>query len=294
MKKLVLTAAILSIGFNTWALVEAPVINGFTPAAGVSTQVITITGKNFSATPASNVVQIGGAAATVVSASAEVLTVQVPAGIPSSKPGIDNPVTISVDGQMVKADASFKTYSHDSSDYLQLRSFLLKPSARGDNTTNGECLPYGNRLLMDMKFNIDDPATWRVYFDDANRLNMVVWDNLIDFEILAKQPAGKVDPSIKADLKKPKQPGLAGDLVLQNCTHLQSVNISGQDISSLDLTNGPNYVLFVLANQGTLKTITLSKSRGWNKSKAKRLIKYSGIEYGCIQRDGSVPVVNIQ
>lgn len=57
-----------------------PVITSFTPASGPVGTTVTITGNNFLPSPAQNTVYFGATKATVLSASATSLTVQVPAG----------------------------------------------------------------------------------------------------------------------------------------------------------------------------------------------------------------------
>jgi hypothetical protein len=69
-----------------------PVITSFTPAAAVPGANVTITGLNFSPTPANNIVLFGAVRATVLSASATSLTVRVPAG------ATYGPITVSVGG----------------------------------------------------------------------------------------------------------------------------------------------------------------------------------------------------
>ncbi len=55
-------------------------ILGFSPAQGGVGQTVAIQGQNFSATPSANTVQFNGTAATVTAATANSLTVTVPAG----------------------------------------------------------------------------------------------------------------------------------------------------------------------------------------------------------------------
>jgi hypothetical protein len=67
----------LLLGANM--LFSQPVINSFSPAAGATGTTVTITGSNFSTTPANNTVYFGYAKANVVSATATTLMVTVPA-----------------------------------------------------------------------------------------------------------------------------------------------------------------------------------------------------------------------
>lgn len=70
----------------------APAITSFSPGSACQTQSVTLTGRNFSATPASNTVKINGLAATVTAASATSLTVTVPNGATTG------PITVTTGG----------------------------------------------------------------------------------------------------------------------------------------------------------------------------------------------------
>jgi len=67
------------------------------PSRGLPGQTITIYGQNFSATASGDVVKINGITATVLSASATMLVVQIPSGVTSG------PVTVTVGGNTVSS-----------------------------------------------------------------------------------------------------------------------------------------------------------------------------------------------
>ncbi len=67
----------LAVTVNYYA---SPTISSFTPTSGPIGTIVTITGTNFSATPANNIVFFGATMATVTASSATSLTVTVPAG----------------------------------------------------------------------------------------------------------------------------------------------------------------------------------------------------------------------
>ncbi len=69
-----------------------PVINSVTPASGPVNTSVTITGSNFSATPAANVVWFGSVRVPVTAASTGSLTVTVPTGTSSQ------PITVTTGG----------------------------------------------------------------------------------------------------------------------------------------------------------------------------------------------------
>ena len=62
------------------AFAQKPTISSFTPASGPIGTQVTITGTNFSATAANNIVNFGATRATVTAANTTSLTVTVPAG----------------------------------------------------------------------------------------------------------------------------------------------------------------------------------------------------------------------
>lgn len=79
----------LCISVICWA---QPAITAFSPASGPVGSTVTITGLNFSATPAGNIVFIGGVKANVTAASTGSLTVTVPAG------AMYQPITVTTNG----------------------------------------------------------------------------------------------------------------------------------------------------------------------------------------------------
>jgi hypothetical protein len=82
-----------------------PVITSFTPAAGSNGTPITITGANFSADTAANIVFLGSVRAPVTAATANTLVVTAPAGT------IYQPITVNSNGLIASANNSFvKTF----------------------------------------------------------------------------------------------------------------------------------------------------------------------------------------
>lgn len=75
---LMMLAGIMFLG--QLALSAQPVITSFSPAQGKVGTSVTITGSNFNATPANNIVYFGATQATVTAAASTSLTVKVPAG----------------------------------------------------------------------------------------------------------------------------------------------------------------------------------------------------------------------
>ncbi len=75
------TSQLDNVILNTQAIPVAPSITSFTPTSGLPGTTVTISGSNFAATPAQNVVYFNGTKATIVSASATQLTVTSPSKI---------------------------------------------------------------------------------------------------------------------------------------------------------------------------------------------------------------------
>jgi hypothetical protein len=69
------------VPFNVSGL---PTISSVTSSSGTAGSTVTISGTNFSATPANNTVKFNGLTASVVSATRNVLTVKRPSGAPGS------------------------------------------------------------------------------------------------------------------------------------------------------------------------------------------------------------------
>ncbi|MBK7652277.1 MAG: IPT/TIG domain-containing protein [Flammeovirgaceae bacterium] len=66
--------------FSEWTLLEIPTISSFAPTSGIVGTQVTITGINFSATPADNKVLMNGKQATVISSSTTQIVFTVPVG----------------------------------------------------------------------------------------------------------------------------------------------------------------------------------------------------------------------
>lgn len=80
-----------------------PAVTSFTPASGPIGTTVTITGTNFSTTPASNIVYFGATRAVVTAATGTQLTVTVPAG------ATYQPISVSVNGLMGYSSEIFIT-----------------------------------------------------------------------------------------------------------------------------------------------------------------------------------------
>jgi len=73
---------------SSFTVIQPPTITNFTPSSGAAGTSVTITGANFSSTPANDAVTFGGLTATVSSATATQLVVTVPTGVATGKIGI--------------------------------------------------------------------------------------------------------------------------------------------------------------------------------------------------------------
>src|SRR5438552_1794060 len=97
----------VALVFSTLAFLTARadptncVITGFSPSAAAMGASVAITGTNFSANPAGNIVYFGAVRAQVTAASVTNLTVTVPAG------AVYGPITATVNGRTAYASSAF-------------------------------------------------------------------------------------------------------------------------------------------------------------------------------------------
>ncbi len=93
--------AVLNLFFTGQANSQTPTITSFTPASGPIGTTVTITGTNFSSTPADNIIYFGATRATVTSAISTQLSVVVPTG------ATFEPITVTVNGLTAYSSAPF-------------------------------------------------------------------------------------------------------------------------------------------------------------------------------------------
>lgn len=110
------------VSLNSFA---QPSITSFSPASGPIGTNVTITGSNFSTTPANNIVFFGAVRANVTAAAATLLTVTVPAG------ATYQPITVTVNGLTAFSSRIFNT-TFTGGGQINSNSF----SARTDFTTD--------------------------------------------------------------------------------------------------------------------------------------------------------------
>lgn len=97
----ILAIFVFSCGGDDEPAPVIPEIEEFTPDSALPGATVTITGENFSATAAENLVSFNGVAATVVSATETTLVVTVPEGATAG------PIAVTVNGATGKSSASF-------------------------------------------------------------------------------------------------------------------------------------------------------------------------------------------
>ena len=103
-------------------------LTGFSPTAGLAGTVVTLTGKNFSATPASNVVKFNGTVTTVTSATVTSLTVTAPVG------GTTGKITVEVNNHTVTSANNF-TFDTPPVSNLSITSFSPATGTNGTTVT---------------------------------------------------------------------------------------------------------------------------------------------------------------
>jgi FG-GAP-like repeat/IPT/TIG domain/FG-GAP repeat len=103
---------IVALFFPLSVFAQPPVIDSISPASGPINSSVKITGNNFSATAAANVVWFGSVRVPVTTASSSSLTVTVPTGISSQ------PITVNTGGLTSVPFAPFITTFSDSGQFL--------------------------------------------------------------------------------------------------------------------------------------------------------------------------------
>jgi len=103
-------------------------LTGFSPTTGTAGTVVTLTGTNFSATPASNVVKFNGVVTTVTSATTTSLTVSAPVG------GTTGKITVEVGNHVATSSNSF-TFDAPPVSNLSITSFSPATGTNGTSVT---------------------------------------------------------------------------------------------------------------------------------------------------------------
>src|SRR5688572_23639927 len=103
-------------------------LTGFSPTTGAAGTVVTLSGTNFSATPANNVVKFNGTATTVTSATVTSLTVTAPVG------GTTGKITVEVNNHTVTSANNF-TYDTPPVSNLSITSFSPATGTTGTTVT---------------------------------------------------------------------------------------------------------------------------------------------------------------
>ncbi|MDX1905123.1 MAG: BspA family leucine-rich repeat surface protein [Thermonemataceae bacterium] len=93
---------------NQLLLAQVPSITSFSPTSGTVGTTVTITGTNFDATPANNIVYFGGVKANVTAATSTQLTVTVPAGAVYAPITVTNKVSRRAVSSLISSTPFFK------------------------------------------------------------------------------------------------------------------------------------------------------------------------------------------
>lgn len=138
------------------AVTGSPTVTSFTPASGPVGISITITGTNFGASPADNIVYFGATKATVTAASTTALTVIAPGG------ATYEPITVTTSGLTAYAAAPFLETFNGSGDPYTAGSFAARvdfatgiqpcddylSDLDGDGKTDIIAVDYNSRVLL--------------------------------------------------------------------------------------------------------------------------------------------------
>lgn len=118
-KSCIFILTLLHLAFVHHVSGQVPSINSFTPDQGPVGTTVTITGSNFSATPNNNIVYFGATRATVSSATATTLTVNVPLG------ATYQPITVTAGGLTAYSAVPFVA-TFDSNHIIDESSFASR------------------------------------------------------------------------------------------------------------------------------------------------------------------------
>jgi uncharacterized delta-60 repeat protein/gliding motility-associated-like protein len=124
---LIVTNDKASVFLNTTGVNPVPTITSFTPAFGLDGTVVTITGTNFSVTPAANAVTFNGLPSVVTASTANTITTSVPTG------STTGPIRVAVGCPAAVSTTSFYA---------------------------GTCLPLAERNALIAIYNTMDGANW--------------------------------------------------------------------------------------------------------------------------------------
>ncbi|MGC4022054.1 MAG: IPT/TIG domain-containing protein [Cyclobacteriaceae bacterium] len=109
-------------------LPPTPTVTSFTPAFAAGSSTMTITGTNFSTTPANNAVSFGDVTATVNAATATQLTVTIPSGL---TPGTNYPISVTV----IQNSVSSLTGTSSTNFALAVGIISINPTTAVKNTS---------------------------------------------------------------------------------------------------------------------------------------------------------------
>jgi len=138
----------------------APTITSFSPTSGAVGTSVTITGTNYSTTPASNVVKFNGTTATVTASTATSITTTVPTGATTGK------ITVEVGGQTATSTTDF--------------TVTTAVATAVEDATEENVIVYPNPSKGVFAFAWDDDYLGSVVFTVTNAVGDVVYQREVE------------------------------------------------------------------------------------------------------------------
>ncbi|AYB33727.1 FG-GAP-like repeat-containing protein [Chryseolinea soli] len=211
----------LSMGITS-AIAQAPVIATFSPASGPVGTAVSITGENFSSTPADNIVYFGATRATVIAASATQLDVTAPWG------ATFKPVTVTVNGLTAYSSKPFVvTFSGSTGTFANRTDFYGGMQTRwgivGDVDGDGK-----TDLLA-----VDEAGNTVSVLRNTSTTGTLSWES---FAPMVSFPTGLNPYSLAL-----------GDLDGDGMQDLVVTNVNGSSISVFRNTSSPGSIAFEAA-----------------------------------------------
>jgi hypothetical protein len=239
-KHLLILAPLL---FNLYIFAQVPTISSFSPISGPIGTSVTITGTNFSATAANNIVYFGAVKATVINATPTLLTTIVPLG------STYKPITVTSSNLTAYSQLSFNvTFAGnnliDTNSFAQNRQYSLGQNQSPFDIAIADIDGDGKPDVVSASLDYDDEVSYISVFKNTSVTGNIFLGNPIGF-------GAYIDPDQIAvgDLNGDGKPDVViadGDphtvSVYQNTSSAGVISFSRTDYQINYFTGGISYV----------------------------------------------------
>jgi gliding motility-associated-like protein len=301
MRKLLLFVSFVVLSLSVFA--QVPTITSFSPASAEVGASVTITGTNFDATPANNIVYFGAAKATVTSASSTQLVVSVPASSTHA------PISVNKGGLIALSKNAFRVTN------MSISSRQVTGSNFGDNILFSSIAGVnGDNIIQAGDFNGDGKvdlvkagsSNVRVHLNQMSSVGTITTSSFNSGSLFAVSGAARtivvndVNGDGLLDIVTGSSSGIS---VLVNTTSggnlsfASSLNISG-NISSVRLAdiNLDGKIDIVALNAGALNVYTNTSNGSTTSFSAATQVNLSttgfdGLDLADMNLDGKYDVV---